>query len=142
VQRVRRQAGLQVKERQRRTRRVGPTLAKRLRAQQANQVWSWDLLYDQTEHGRSLRILSLIDEYTKECLALQVGYSLRAIDAIKALEAAIARMEVRNISAATTGRSLSLKPSKIGPRSSALVAFTSPPVHAGNKPISKASTTS
>src|ERR1700749_2756748 len=54
VQRVRRQAGLQVKERQRRTRRVGPTLVKRLRAQQANQVWSWDLLYDQTEHGRSL----------------------------------------------------------------------------------------
>jgi putative transposase len=91
VQRVRRQAGLQIKERQRRTRRLGPTLVKRLRAQQANQVWSWDLLYDQTEHGRSLRILSLIDEYTKECLALQVGYSLRALDAIKVLEAAIAR---------------------------------------------------
>jgi len=66
-------------------------VVKRLRAQQANQVWSWDLLYDQTEHGRSLRILSLIDEYTKECLALQVGYSLPALDAIKVLEAAIAR---------------------------------------------------
>ena len=33
----------------------------------------------------------MIDEYTKECLALRVGYSLRAIDAIKVLEAAIAR---------------------------------------------------
>jgi transposase InsO family protein len=42
-------------------------------------------------HGRSLRILSLIDEYTKECWALQVGYSLRAMDAVKVLEAAIAR---------------------------------------------------
>ena len=77
VQRVRRQAGLQVKERQERTRPLGPTMVKRLRAQRANQVWSWDLLYDQTEHGRSLRILSLIDEYTKECWALQVGYWLR-----------------------------------------------------------------
>jgi putative transposase len=91
VQRVRRQAGLRVKERQKRTRRLGPTLGKRLRAERANQVWSWDLLHDQTEHGRSLRILSLIDEYTKECLALQVGYSLRATDAIKVLEAVIAR---------------------------------------------------
>jgi putative transposase len=91
VQRVRRQAGLQVKERQKRTRRLGPKLFKRLRAERANQVWSWDLLYDQTEHGRSLRILSLIDEYTKECLALQVGYSLRALDAIKVLQAAISR---------------------------------------------------
>jgi putative transposase len=49
------------------------------------------LLYHQTEHGRSLRILSLIDEYTKECLALQVVYSLRALDAIKVLQAALAR---------------------------------------------------
>ena len=90
VQRVRRQAGLQVRERQKRTRRVGPSLVKRLRSQRANQVWSWDLLYDQTDQGRSLRILSLIDEYTKECLALQVGYSVRALDAIKVLERAIA----------------------------------------------------
>jgi putative transposase len=91
VQRVRRQAGLQVRKRQRRMRRLGPSSPKRLRAQQRNEVWSWDLLYDQTEQGRSLRILTLIDEHTKECLAIHAGYSIRAVDAIAVLEAAIQR---------------------------------------------------
>jgi putative transposase len=50
-----------------------------------------DLLYDHTEQGRSLRILTLIDEYTKECLAIHIGYSIRAVDAITVLEAAIER---------------------------------------------------
>lgn len=91
VQRVRRQAGLQVSKRQRRMRRLGPSSPKRLRAQHRNEVWSWDLLYDQTEQGRSLRILTLIDEYTRECLNIHAGYSIRAIDAITVLEAAILR---------------------------------------------------
>ena len=91
VQRVRREVGLQVSKRQRRTRRVGPTNGQRLKAQQRNEVWSWDLVHDQTEHGRTLRILTLIDEYTKEALAIHVSYSIRAVDAITVLEAAIER---------------------------------------------------
>jgi putative transposase len=91
VQRVRRQAGLQVSKRQRRMRRLGPSSPKRLRAEHGNEVWSWDLLYDHTEQGRSLRILTLIDEYTKECLAIHADYSIRAVDAITVLEAAIQR---------------------------------------------------
>jgi putative transposase len=89
VQRVRREAGLQVSKRRRRTRRVGPSNGKRLRAEQANQIWSWDLIHDQTEHGRTLRILTLIDEYTKQSLAIHVGYSIRAVDAITVLKGAI-----------------------------------------------------
>jgi putative transposase len=91
VQRVRRQAGLQVSKRQRRMRRLGASSSRRLRAEHRNEVWSWDLLYDHTEQGRTLRILSLIDEYTKECLAIQVGYSIRAVDGITVLEATIQR---------------------------------------------------
>ena len=49
------------------------------------------MLYDQTEQGGILRILTLIDEHTKECLAIHVGYSIRAVDAITVLEAAIQR---------------------------------------------------
>ena len=49
------------------------------------------MLYDQTEQGRTLRILTLIDEYTKECLTIHAGYSIRAVDAITVLEAAIQR---------------------------------------------------
>ena len=91
VQRVRREAGLQVRKRQRRTRRLGPTNGHRLRSERRNQVWSWDLIFDQTEQGRTLRILTLIDEYTKQALAIHVGYSIRAVDAITVLEAAIER---------------------------------------------------
>jgi putative transposase len=91
VQRVRREAGLQVRKRQRRTRRLGPTNGQRLRAERRNEVWSWDLIHDQTEQGRTLRILTLIDEYTKQALAIHVSYSIRAVDAITVLEAAINR---------------------------------------------------
>jgi putative transposase len=91
VQWVRRQAGFQASKRQRRMRRLGPSSPKRLRTQQRTEIWSCDLLYDQTEQGRSLRILTLIDEYTKECLAIHAGYSMRAVDAITVLEAAIQR---------------------------------------------------
>src|ERR1700732_286497 len=62
VQRVRRQAGFQVSKRQRRMRRLGPSSPKRLRAQQRNEVWSWDLLYDQTAQGRTrAELISSID---------------------------------------------------------------------------------
>jgi putative transposase len=91
VQRGRGEAGLQVSKRQRRTRRVGPSNGKRLKAQRRNEVWSWDLVHDQTEQGRTLRMLTLIDENTKEALAIHVGYSIRAVDAITVLEAAIER---------------------------------------------------
>ena len=63
----------------------------RLRGERRNQVWSWDLIYDQTEQGRTLRILTLMDEFTKQALAIHVGYSIRAVDAITVLEAAIER---------------------------------------------------
>jgi putative transposase len=85
VQRIRRQEGLQV----RKPRRVGISTATRQRAQRANQVWSWDIIHDQTQAGSSLRILTLIDEYTKQSLAIEVGRSIRALDAIRVLDGAI-----------------------------------------------------
>jgi putative transposase len=91
VQRVRREAGLQVRKKQKRRRRVGPTHGQRLRAGKPKEVWSWDLIFDQTEQGRTLRILTLIDEYTKQALAIHAGYSIRAVDAITVLEAAVER---------------------------------------------------
>ena len=91
VQRIRRQEGLAVRKKQRATRRIGISTATRQRAQRANQVWSWDIIHDQTQRGSSLRILTLIDEYTKQCLAIEVGRSIRALDAIRVLDGAIER---------------------------------------------------
>lgn len=90
VQRIRRQEGLQVRKRQRKTRRLGTGSAERRRANHANEVWSWDFVHDMTEHGSRFRVLSLIDEYTRRCLVLRAGWSLRAKDVIDILEEAIA----------------------------------------------------
>jgi transposase InsO family protein len=91
VQRIRRREGLAVRKKQRATRRVGISTATRQSARAANEVWSWDIIHDQTEAGSTLRILTLIDEYTKQCLAIEVGRSIRALDAISVLEGAIQR---------------------------------------------------
>jgi len=83
VQRIRRECGLRVKRWMRRPRRRGrstgtiPTRAERL-----NHVWSWDFIADRTDNGGKLRILSLLDEYSRECLALHVARKLTAQDLI------------------------------------------------------------
>jgi putative transposase len=91
VQRVRRKEGLQVSRRQRKLRRVGVSTAQRQRAKQANDVWSWDFVEDQTENGTRFRVLTLIDEHTRESLAMHADWSIRAVDVITVVEAAMAR---------------------------------------------------
>ena len=43
-------------------------------------VWAWDFVFDRTRDGRSLKWLTLIDEYTRECLSLEVGRRMTAED--------------------------------------------------------------
>jgi putative transposase len=45
----------------------------------------------QTERGTKLRMLTLIDEYTRQCLAVHVAWSIRAVNVITMVEAAMAR---------------------------------------------------
>lgn len=94
VQRVRREEGLQVSRRQRKLRRLGLSTAQRQRATHVNHVWSWDFVEDQTENGTRFRVLTLIDEHTRECLAAHVDWSIRAVDVITVVEAAMARYGV------------------------------------------------
>jgi len=88
VARIRREEGLKVSKRQKRTRRVGVSTAERLKAERPRHVWSWDFVEDQTENGSRFRILTLIDEYTRECLATHAAWSIRAVDVITVVEAA------------------------------------------------------
>jgi len=94
VQRVRRKEGLQVSRKQRKLRRLGLSTAERQRAVHANHVWSWDFVEDQTENGTRFRVLTLLDEHTRECLAVHVDWSIRAVDVITVVEAAMARYGV------------------------------------------------
>jgi putative transposase len=57
----------------------------RLRPERANHVWSYDFVSGMTHDGRMLRMLTLIDEYTRECLAIRVARRLGRYEVIEAL---------------------------------------------------------
>jgi len=57
----------------------------RLRPQYPNHVWSYDFVADRTNDGRSIRMLTIIDEYTRECLAIDVSRKLNALNVIDRL---------------------------------------------------------
>ena len=57
----------------------------RLRPERPNHVWSYDFVSGRTEEGRKLRILTLIDEYTRECLALPVERRMGTQEVIETL---------------------------------------------------------
>ncbi len=58
--------------------RAKPTIGIVPKAEKANQVWTYDFVFDQRLSGRSLKMLTLIDEYTRECLAVEVGVSIKS----------------------------------------------------------------
>jgi len=58
----------------------------RHRAEHKDHIWSYDFLTDRTEDGRQLRLLAVIDEYTRECLAIEVAHSFTAQDVIGVLQ--------------------------------------------------------
>ncbi len=75
VQRIWRREGLKVPKKQRPRGRLwlndGSCI--RLRPERAGHVWSYDFVSAQTHDGRQVRLLTLIDEYTRECLAIRVA---------------------------------------------------------------------
>lgn len=72
-------------------RRVRPGQQARQAAAHRNHVRSWDFVSDQVEGGSGFRILTLIDEHTRACLAKHVALSIRATDVLGVLESAMRR---------------------------------------------------
>ena len=87
VYRLWRREGLKVPRKQRKKRRLGTSAngCQRQRSEGKNHVWAWDFVHDRTSDGRTLKWLTIVDEYTRECLALRVGRSIKAQDAIDVL---------------------------------------------------------
>jgi putative transposase len=88
VERIWRRAGLKVPKKQPKRRRLwlndGSCI--RLRPQHVNHVWSYDFVTGQTARGRPFRALSILDEYTRECLAILVARRITADDVLAQLE--------------------------------------------------------
>ncbi len=87
VERIWKQEGLKVPRKQRKRGRLwlndGSCL--RLRAEHKDHVWSYDFVHARTHEGRSFRMLTVIDEYTRECLAIDVARNLRSDDVLERL---------------------------------------------------------
>ena len=87
VERIWRREGLKVPARQPKRGRLWLTDGSciRLRAEHRNHVWSYDFVEDRTHNGSRIRMLNIIDEFTRECLAIRVSRRLKSIDVIDAL---------------------------------------------------------
>jgi putative transposase len=87
VHRLWRLHGLRVPRKTIRRRRLGSSEngVVRHRAARIDHVWCWDFVKDQTLDGRPFKVLSIVDEFTRECLALEVGRSIRSGDVIDVL---------------------------------------------------------
>ena len=84
VRRLWRQLGLQLPRRRPRRRRCGTDI--RLPgAPTPNAVWTYDFVFDQTANGRILKLLCVLDEHTRECLAIEVHRWIRSQDVILTL---------------------------------------------------------
>ena len=68
VQAVRRSEGLQVKPPKKGRHRQGVSTGSPTKAKGRNHVWSWDFVHDRTDNGGPLKMMTLIDEYTRKCL--------------------------------------------------------------------------
>ncbi len=81
------QEGFQVPRKQRKKRRLGSSEGGciRRRAEHKDHVWAWDFIFDRTANGRSIKWLSIIDEYTRECLALEVDRTMTSENVLDVL---------------------------------------------------------
>ena len=87
VERIWRREGLKVPQKQPKRKRLwlNDGSCVRLRPEHPNHVWSYDFVADRTHDGRSIRMLTLIDEYTRECLTIDVDRKIKAMDVVERL---------------------------------------------------------
>src|SRR5690606_17305406 len=56
-----------------------------------NHVWTYDILHDQLANGQRFKTLSVLDEFTRECLAIHIGQSIRAREVTQVLSQVMTR---------------------------------------------------
>lgn len=77
IYRIWKMLNLQLPKKRPRRKRPGSNPIK-LQSEHTNHVWSYDFVSDRAANGQKLKILVVVDEYTRECLALEVAASIRA----------------------------------------------------------------
>jgi putative transposase len=77
------EAGLQVPRKKRR--RISASGFRTPHPKAMNSVWSYDFVHDMCANGQKLKCLTVVDEYTRECLAIEVSGRIRSFDVIETL---------------------------------------------------------
>jgi putative transposase len=87
VERIWRREGLKVPQKQPKRGRLwlNDGSCVRLRPEYADHVWAYDFVADRTHDGKTLRMLTVVDEYRRECLAIVPGRTLKSEDVIETL---------------------------------------------------------
>jgi transposase InsO family protein len=87
VERIWRQEGLKVPQKQPKRGRLwlNDGSCVRHRPEHRNHVWAYDFVHDRTHDGRAIRLLIVVDEYTRECLAIEVDRRLNSQDVLRVL---------------------------------------------------------
>jgi transposase InsO family protein len=87
VERLWRREGLKVPARQPKRKRLWDNDGScvRLRPERKDHVWAYDFVQDRTHDGRAFRMLTVVDEYTRECLAIDVGRRVTSEDVLERL---------------------------------------------------------
>lgn len=75
--------GLNLRSNRPRRSRAGAHRVDKPKVEQINQIWSMDFMSDQLFDGKRFRILTLVDNYSRKCYALEVGQSLKGIDVVR-----------------------------------------------------------
>ena len=115
VQRLRRAEGLRVPPPRRKLVRRGLSTGLPTRATHRGHVWTWDFIADATVRGGALRMLTILDEFTRECHVLRADRALRSGEVISLVKGAIAEHGRSRVHLGrTTDRSLSPRRSSVG----------------------------
>ncbi len=97
IQRIWREEGLRVPTKAKKRRRLGESTAagsERLRATHPNHVWALDFQHDATTDGRQLKFLNIVDEFTREALAIDCRRTIDADETVATLEGLVAERGV------------------------------------------------
>lgn len=85
VRLIRKREGLQVRKKQQKKRLLGVSTTQLKRAEYPNHVWSYDFVHDQTDDGRTVKYLTVVDEFTREGLMIYAHRSITSTDVIDCL---------------------------------------------------------
>ena len=87
---MRRKEGLNVAAKPKRIPRQGVSTGLPTQAMYPNHVWTWDFIFDRTDKGSTLKMLTMVDEYSRRCLAIQVERQLDSDQVLATLWQAMA----------------------------------------------------